>query len=151
MPQMPSSLDRLPKVVILDTRHLVRFLRGKISALTNVEVTEEEIIAVIIEALQYDSHNLDLEIDVSCELVTREHLGFTRCTEEDGCGLKFCDNGCVSEKEAVETARSLSEFGHSLHKELKQLNAYLNGYLWYSFKQMLGSDVILEKITVPES
>ena len=149
MPQMPSSLDKLPKVVILDTRYLVKFLRGKITALTNVDVTEEQIIAVIIEALQYDNHNLDLEIDVSCELVTREHLGFSRCTED--CGLSFCDNGCVSEEEAVETAKSLSEFGHKLYKELKQFNAYMNGYLWYSFKQMLGSDVVLEKITVPES
>jgi translation initiation factor 2 alpha subunit (eIF-2alpha) len=123
---------KLPDYVILDTRNLVKFLRTKIKALIEIEVTEEDVLETIFEAMSYDNSNTNLNIDASCQCAARYHLGAAFAQDAD------------------DTAEAMSEFASKIYSDLKRLNAYRNGYLFYQFVQLLGNDILLTRLELPE-
>ncbi len=130
--QSPANRSPIPENVILETAELLKTLRKRIEALTEADVSEESLLETIVCALGFEK-NLQLELDVSCQCFARDLLG-----------AEFAEKADVA-------ASAMSEFGVELFKKLKDINAYQNGYLFYTFMRLLGKDMVLVRMEVPDA
>lgn len=126
-----------PEGVVLDTRALVKNLRDRISAIQQEQLKEEllekedRIVEMVVEALQFEK-NIELELRYGCADVVRCEFGIT-------------------ERDQVDVISDiLAEFGLGLYRELQRLAAYQKGYLYYQFHTLLGPDIVMLRLHVPE-
>lgn len=118
-------------VIILNTSDVIKTLRLKTSRLKELDADEDHLLQLVVEALGYEK-TAQMEIAYGCMDVIRQYLDV------------LCD------EEFSVIAEALFIFGDALFAELKRVNAYRKGYLFYQYMQTLGNDIVLVKLVPPE-
>ena len=118
-----------PQLVILDTAELIKPLQELLARLPTANWELSEVVKFILSAITYErSARTELEYDcmnlVSADLANDPAL-------------------------AADITRALKDvvgFGYELVQQLRLIQAYHNGYLFYVFHSWVGGDMVLTKL-----
>jgi hypothetical protein len=113
-----------PNCVILDASNSVRLLRNRINGLPDFEAQEELIMTLVFETM-YEDEKAEVELQCECLNVFADAL-FS-----------------YYEDDVRRIVNAINVFGTEIHAELQEIGAYQNGKLNFSYKQMLGEDIVL--------
>jgi hypothetical protein len=92
--------------------------------LPDFDAQEELIMTLVFETMDTDA-NAETELQYECLNV------FGDCI------------GSYFENDVKRVINAINVFGTEIHAELQEIGAYKNGKLNYSYKQMLGEDIVL--------
>jgi SAM-dependent methyltransferase len=117
--------------IILDTaKHMVE-LRKQLDLVRDTFDDEEYVLQTVIQELMFEKN---AQIDLAyCCLETVQH-----CLGE------------VYEAEAQIVASAINKFGEEIFRQLRDIRAYHNGYLFYQYMRILGNDIMLIRTEPPK-
>lgn len=135
LPTPPLRSDNGPGYIILDTATAFARLQKEVGRLPSFSWDARDVAEYIFNYLAYENKaQNELEMG-SVEMVQRAL-------------------GARHEHDTVKVANALVQLGVEMHRQLQMFKAYdPNGYLFYHFRSMLGSDVLLMRFNecdIPE-
>ena len=112
-----------------------------------LEPDYHDVLTNIIAAIGFEKHWKN-ELALTCLKLTNEVLGYMPidACEDDyeklGLGQHFINR----QNETEQIHKQLYKLGSAIQHQLKLLKAYQSGYLYYSFEDFVGKDILLHRL-----
>ena len=132
-----------PEIVILDSSRIFNDMRIKTRLLDNLEITDKEIVEMILPGLMYKDNAIEI-LEYNCMKFTSDQLGPITS------GLIPKELASIYINDVDIMTKGIYLLGLAILEQIKLLNLYTNGYLFYVVDNLLGRDIVLKKLLPSE-